>query len=145
MVLLAYISFFLLSGPHFFTQIYTYSPERFDWPISRNQLPKLPHMKDLYCYPFTGTFCVAAEWTGSVREKLIATPLLPVHTGAAQLTDLNRAGAAWQLKMLEAQWPVYLGLQQGQTASFGVFALRAHILWYSSCCKFFIKILTFYC
>lgn len=33
--------------------------------------------------------------------QLIAAPLLPIHTGAAQLTALDRAEAAWQLEMLE--------------------------------------------
>lgn len=65
---------------------------------------------------------------------LIAAPLLPIHTGAAQLTAPDRAGAAWQLEMLEVlevqevQWPMYLGLQQEQTAGFADFALCAHIL-----------------
>lgn len=63
--------------------------------------------------------------------QLRAAPLLPIPTGAAQLTRLDRAGPAWQLEgleVLEVQWPACLGLQQGHTAGFGGFALCVHIL-----------------
>lgn len=63
--------------------------------------------------------------------QLIAAPLLPIPTGAAQLTTLDRAGPAWQLEgleVLEVQWPACLGLQQGHTAGFDGFALCVHIL-----------------